>query len=180
MLLGQSHGCIETNNRKITGYMKNRLDDRFTQLGDQIIELGGIVPWDAGTIITMIDVAGTTAIFVIMFKYHCGVALVPVAILNLQTDITVVGKILSGKLVGRERRIIGLDEPVRVLYHPAGINTGVIRHHITGQPNATEAGTLPQICQRFPPPQIGGHFVVVQRIGRSNGLRITTNLFYPL
>ena len=180
MLFCQGHGGIKADNREITGNMEDGLDDRFPQLRDQVVKLRRIVPGDTGAVIAVVDITGPSIAPIIVLEDDGGIALVPVAVLHLQSYRRVGRKVFTGELVGRERRIIGLDEPVRVLDHPAGIDAGVIRHHIACQSYTTAAGTLTEARQRFPPTKISGHFIVIQRVGRSDGIRIPADLLDPL
>ena len=107
-----------------------------------------------------------------MAENHRGVALVPVAVLDLDADISVVGEILAVELVGGKGGIVGLDKPVRMLHDPAGIDAGMVGDHVAGQPDAAPQRSFPQVVERLPAAQIGGDFVVVERIGRSDGLGI--------
>ena len=87
VLLGQGHGGVETDDREVAGHMQDGLDDRLAHLGDQVVELGGVVPGDAGAVIAVIDVAGTTSAALDQAEDHGGVGLGPVAVLDLDDDI---------------------------------------------------------------------------------------------
>ena len=67
-----------------------------------------------------------------------------------------------------------------MLDHPAGIDAGVVRHHIAGQSDAASTGTFPQVFQRFPTAKVSGHFVVIKRISRGDRIRVAADLFYLL
>ena len=94
------------------------MDDLLAYGGIEVIELGRVVPWEAGAVISVVDVAGFTGSTVTASKDHGGVGLRKVVILDLDLSPAVVGEIGAFKTVGRVRQILPGDEPVRVLDHP--------------------------------------------------------------
>ena len=116
--LGQRHGGIKTNDGKEARYMEDGLDDLLAYGGIEVIELGRVVPWEAGAVVSVVDVAGFTGGTVSASKDHGGVGLREVVILDFDLSPAVVGEIGAFKTVGRVRQVLAGDEPVRVLDHP--------------------------------------------------------------
>src|SRR6185369_14868852 len=87
MLLGKRHGSVETDDRKHPRHMEYGADDRLSHLRIQVVELGGIVPGGAGTVIAVVDEAGAAVPVVVMLEHHCSIAPFPVAVLDMQADL---------------------------------------------------------------------------------------------
>ena len=118
MTLGQRHGRVKANNRKLAGDVEDGLNDRLPDLRQQKIQLRRVVPGHIGSVITVVDVAHLTGCGVDSLEYDRRVAMLPVSILNLQPDARIVGEVNPGELVYRKRRVGHLNKPMRMLHDP--------------------------------------------------------------
>jgi len=87
VFLGQGHGGVEADDGEVARHMENGADHRFAKLGDEIIQLGRIVPGRAGAVVAVVDIADTAAAVIHMLEDHRGVCSRPVAVLDAETDV---------------------------------------------------------------------------------------------
>src|SRR4030067_2329957 len=113
MTLGQRHGRVKANNRKLAGDVEDGLDDRLPRLRQQEIQLRRVVPGHIGAVIAVVDIAHLTGCGVDSLEYDRRIAMLPVSVLNLQHDARIVGEVSSGELICRKRRGGGLKKPRR-------------------------------------------------------------------
>jgi len=111
-----------------------------------------------------------------VLEHHRRVAPLPVTVLDMEADLGGEGEVRTVEGVGRVRRIVQLDEPVGVLHGPAGIETGVVRDHVTGQADPPLAAALFQVTERLFPPQVVGDDVVVEGVGGRDGIGVAGDL----
>ena len=62
-------------------------DHRFPDLGNQVVELGSVVPRRGSAVVAVVDVTGPAISVVVMLEYHCCVAPLPVTVIDMEADI---------------------------------------------------------------------------------------------
>ena len=70
MLFREGHGRVKADDGETAGDVQNRLDDRFTYLRIQVVQLRRVIPGHAGAIVAMVNVARLTAAVIVAFKHH--------------------------------------------------------------------------------------------------------------
>ena len=106
VLPGEGHRGVEANHRRPASDRENRLNDRFANLGVEIVELGGVVPRHRGAVVAVVDETLVTGGAVDPFEDDRGVALLPIVILDEDADPFVIRYIGSVKRVGGVGRMI--------------------------------------------------------------------------
>jgi hypothetical protein len=54
--LGQGHGRVKADDRKLAGHVQDGLDDRLAHLGIEIVQLGRVVPGHRRAVVAVVDV----------------------------------------------------------------------------------------------------------------------------
>ena len=109
------------------------------------VELGGVVPREAGAVVAVVDVAPLARQPVAPLEHHGRVAVVPVVVLEADLDALVLGEVLAVERVAGVGRLGQREEPLGVLDHPARVDAHVVGHHVRGQPDAARPGPLPEV-----------------------------------
>ena len=146
MLLGQRHGRVKADDRKHPRHLQDGLDHRFAYLGKEIVELSGVVPGHAGTVVAVIDVPHLPRIKVATLEHHGGIALTIVMILKVNAHTGDVGQVRAVEGVHGEGAVGQLHEPVGVLDDPFAVDPDVIGHHVAGQADAALPGAVAQVA----------------------------------
>ena len=114
-----------------------------------------------------------------MFEYHRRVAPLPVTVIDLEADLRGKREVRAVEAIGGVWRIVELDEPVRVLHGPFGINACVVRHHVARQAKPPGQTALFQVVESLFTAKITGNDIVEQGVGGGCGLRIAAYLLDP-
>ncbi len=117
--LGKGHGRIEAYDGEPLRNGDGLADHGLANLVLEKVELRRVVPGHARPVVPVVDVAVLAGPPVMPAEDHGRVGAVPVPVLDLDDHPVVLREICSGEPVCRERRVIELDEPVRVLDDPA-------------------------------------------------------------
>ena len=177
MALGQRHGSVETNDREEARDVENRLNDLLADSSVQVVELRGIVPGEAGAVVSVIDVAGFTAGFVAAAEDDRSIGLLEVVILNFDFDAAIVREIRAVEGVGGVGRVLAGDEPVGMLDYPGRIDAHVVGHHVAGEANAVMIGAIAQVDVGGLAAEVVGDGVVKERVGRGDRILVAAKLF---
>ena len=180
MLLRERHRRVEADDREAPGDRQDGLDDRFADVGTQVVELRGVVPRHAGPVIAVVDVADLAGLAVLALEDHRRVGGVPVVVLDVDADVRIVGQVRAVEAVRGVGRIRPGQEPVRVLHDPARVDPHVIRDHVRGEADAAGPGPLAQVRVGGLAAEILGDRVVAQRIGRRHGVGVPAELLDAL
>ena len=180
VLLGEGHGRVEADDGKLARHVENGPDHRLAHLGDQVVELSGVVPGGGGPVVAVVDVAHPPLFPVHVLEDDRRVALVPVAVLDEEADASVAGEVRAGELVIGIGGVVELDEPVRMLQYPLGVEPGVVGDHVAGQTDAPLGAAPFQVIERPRTAQVVGDDVVVEGIGGGDGIRVARDVLDPL
>jgi hypothetical protein len=172
MPLGQGHRGIEANHRKQPRHVENGLNHLLAHRRIQVVELRRVVPGKAGAVVAVVDVACLAAGLVAPAKNHGGVGLIEVVVLDFDFDAPIVRKIGPIVAVGRIRRVLARDEPIRMLDDPGRVDAHVVGHHVAGQAHAVVVGAVAKSDVGRLAAQIAGNGVVEERIGRGHGVAV--------
>ena len=170
--LGEDHRRVEADDRELAGDVEDRLDDRLADVGPQVVELGGVVPREARAVVAVVDEPLVAGRAVHPLEHDRRVRPVPVMVLEEDRDPVVPGQVRATERVGRIRRRPELEEPVRVLDDPAGVDAHVVRDHVAGEPDATIPRPCPEVRRGSGPAEVRRDVVVVQRIRGGERLRV--------
>ena len=176
MFAGQGHGSVEADQVEALGYADDQITHGLAYFREKEVELGGVVPWHVGAVVAVVEVAALSSVMIVMFTDHRGVAMVPVAILDADADLGGIAKIRSAEAIGRVGWLIGLQEPVRVLSDPLGIDAGVVGNNVTSQTDTVIAASLLKVLQGAFATQFCSNPVSMQGVGGGLRLRITAEL----
>ena len=165
MLAGQSHGGIETDQAEALGDSNDQITHCLAYFREEEVELGRVVPRHMGAVVAVVDVTALSSALIMIFTNDCSVAMVPVAILDADADLGGITKIRSAEAVGRVGWLIVLQEPVRVLSDPLGIDTGVVGNDVTSQTDAMIVATLLKVLQGAFATQICSNPMGMQGVG---------------
>ena len=173
--LGQRHGRVESDDGEEPRDVEDGLEHGLAHLGLEVVELRGVVPRHAGAVVAVIEEPHPSGVPVGALEHHRRVGLVPVAVLDLDPDARVVAQVGAVEGVAGERRVIGLQEPVGVLDHPAGIDAHVVGHHVARQPDAAARATVAKVLVGGVAAQLGRDLVVVERVSRGCGVGVAVD-----
>jgi hypothetical protein len=180
VLLGQDHRGIEADDREPSGDVQDRPDDLFADDRIEEVELGGVVPGKARTVVPVVDITHVAGPALEPLEDHRGVAVVPVVILEDDPDSLVARQVGAVERVGGIGRLGEREEPLRVLEYPARIDPHVVRHHVAREPDATGGGAVAELRIGGLAAEVAGDPVVVERVGRCHRLRIAPHPLDPL
>src|SRR5687768_9302444 len=97
MFLGESHRSVKADNREIARHMQNGLNDGFAYLRLRIIQLRGVIPWEGGAIVAMIDITDVTTEMVPALKHNSRIGFVVIMVFKIDTHTNIIGKIFRFK-----------------------------------------------------------------------------------
>ncbi len=165
VLARQGHGRVETNQAETAGGGDDQVAHRLSDLREEEVELGGVVPRHVGAVVAVVQVAAPAAVVVDMLEDYGSVAVIPVAVLDAQADGRVFTQVRTGEVIGRIGGGITLDEPVGMLVHPLGIDAGMVGDHVAGQADAAPGAAGLEVGQRRLAAQFRGDPVGMQGVG---------------
>ena len=174
MLEGQDHRRVEPDDGEAARDGQDRLDDLLADFGLDEVELGGVVPGEARSVVAVIDVTGHAGPVIVMLEHDRGVAVVPVVILEDDRNPGIGRQVGSVERVGRVWRFRDREEPLGVLDHPPGVDAHVVRHHVAGETDAARPGAIAQVCVGGLAADVVRDPVVIERVGRSHRVGVAT------
>ncbi|OPZ58928.1 MAG: hypothetical protein BWY87_01237 [Deltaproteobacteria bacterium ADurb.Bin510] len=124
----------------------------------------------------MVDVARVAGMQVGAFEDHGRVGAVPVSILDLDKHAFVFTQVGAREAVALEGAVAQLDEPVGVFDQPLGVKPHVVGHHVGGHADAVAPGAGLEILEGRLAAQLGGHSVIIDRVGAGLGLGVAVPL----
>ncbi len=172
----EGHGGVETNDRKVSGHVENVLDHRLSDFGIEKIELGGVVPRHTGAVVSVVDVPFPAAALVHPLEDHRGVGSIVVVVLQVDSYSLSAGEVLPGEGVGGVRGVVGLNVPVRMLVNPAGVDAGVVGHHVACEPYSPAHAAASEAFEGLPAAELPGDLIVVEGVGGGCGLGVAGKL----
>ena len=146
----------------------------------QEVELGGVVPGKARAVVAVVDVALVARLAVDALEHDGRVGVVPVVVIEHDPHPRIGRQVRPGVGVGGERRLGQGQEPLRVLDDPARIDAHVVGHHVAGQPDAPRPRPVPQVRVGRLAPEVVRDPVVVEGIGRGDGVGVAAHPLDPL
>jgi hypothetical protein len=102
---------------------------------------------------------------------HRRVAVVPVAIFDVDAHAGIGGEVLAVEGIARKGGLAGLDKPVGVLNDPLGVDAYVVGHHVAGEADAALPRASGEVLIGRGAAQFPGDLIVKERVGRSRRLR---------
>ncbi len=170
--LGQGHGGVEADDREQARDVEDGLNDLLADGWIEVVELGGVVPGEAGAVVAVIDVAGFAGGLVAAAEDDGGVGLGVVVILDFDFDAAVGGEVGAFEAVGRVGGFPAGDEPLGMLDDPGRIDAHVVGNHVAGQADAVVVGAIAQVDVGRFAAQVFGDAVVEERVGGGHGILV--------
>ena len=174
--LGQRHGGVKADDRRVAGDGQNGLDHRFTDFRVQIVQLGGVIPGHGSAVVAVIDVTGVAGAVVDALENDRGILTGEVMVFDADADVGIRGKIAAVESVGRVRTVGQGKEKIRAVEHPVGIDAHVVWDHVGRHADAVLPGAELQVLEGFFTAEVIGNAVISQGIGRCQCLRVPAPL----
>ncbi len=178
--LHERHGGVEPDHLEAPGDLHDRLDDRRSHLWLEVVELRGVVPRHRGPVVAVIRVAHAPRGALPALEDDRGVAAVVVPVLDPHLDAAAGREVGAGERVAGEGRGVERKEPLGVLGDPAGVEPGVVRHHVAGQAQPVPLGPRRQLVECGVAAELLGDHVVEDRVGAGLRERLTAQPLYRL
>ena len=156
--------------RRATSRMS--LHHGLADLGLEVVQLGRVVPRRGRAVVAVVDVAGLVGRAVQAPEDDGRVAVVPVAVLQLDHHAGVGRQVRAGEAIAGVRRLVEPDEPLRMVQDPVAVEAHVVGHHVAGQADAVPVRALAQDVQRRVPAEVGRDDVAVDGVGGGRRVRV--------
>jgi hypothetical protein len=118
MLASQGHGGIEADQAEAPGNMQDQVAHGLAHFGQQEIQLRRIVPRHVCAVVAVIDVTAPSTAMLDEFIDHGGIAVVPVAVFDVDAEPLSITKVRAAERVPRIGWQVNLQEPLGVLPDP--------------------------------------------------------------
>ena len=172
----QNHCRIKTDDREVLGNMQNLLHNSLAGSRIQKVNLSSVVPREACSVISVVDVAGVSSLIINTLENYRAVVLAVVVVFQKERNAAILRKVFSIVSVLWKRIIAALNKIIRVIDNPVAVHTGVVRNHIRSKADSPLPAALTKICQGIPATDIRSNVIIKKRVGRSSSLRVTANL----
>ncbi len=179
VLPGEDHRGVEADDREAPGNVEDGPDDLLANGRVEEVELRRVVPWEARPVVAVVDIADVAAPAVEPLEHDCRVAVVPVVVLEHDPDPLVRRQVRATERVGGVGRLGQRQEPLGMLDDPARIDAHVVGDHVAGEPDAACRRPVAQLGIRRFAAEVAGDRVVVERVGRGDGILVAAHPLDP-
>ena len=170
---GEHHGGVEADDGEEPRDLQDGLNHLLADIGLGVVELGGVVPGEAGAVVAVVDVAGGSVAMVAQAEGDGGVGLVVVVVFDFDFDAAVGREVGPGEAVDGERAVPARDEPVGMLDDPGRVDAHVVGHHVAGEAEAEAGGAVAKVGVAGVSAEVFGDVVVLERVGGGDGVAVS-------